>query len=239
MIARLILLAAILALGVTGASAAALRVMPISIERVAPAAAASLTLSDGGTEPINVQVRVFRWRQGPGGDILEPTRDVIVSPPILKLVPGTDYTVRVVRVAKTAIKGEEAYRILADELPTRAPATEDSITLLLRYSIPVFFAAAGAAAPSVVWSVASSDGHLLVRATNRGAARLRISQLSIGTKEKTHTLVGGLAGYVLGGSTMTWSIPAPATAPTSGAATLSFDTDKGKVDVPVVIKPGA
>lgn len=236
---RLALSAAIL-IAAGGAEAASLRVTPITIERVAPAAAGSLILSDPGTEPMNVQVRIFRWTQGPAGDTLAPTRDVVVSPPIAKLKPRTDYTVRVVRIAKKPVVGEEAYRILVDELPGEAAATSGGATvrLLLRYSIPVFFLAKPAVLPKIEWAVTRQGGNFMVRAANRGSNRIRISELALRSGGRSTTLAGGLAGYVLAGSTMTWTWAAPAGAPQAGPATLTFDSDGGRMDVPVVVKPG-
>ncbi len=217
-------LAGPLALTMVTSAAAALRVTPISVDRVAPAARSKPDGVERRPGPDHAQVRIFRWRQSEkGAEILEPTEDVIVSPPILKLVPGTDYTVRIVRISKTPVAGEEAYRIFADELPARIAALENTVKLLVRYSIPVFFSAAGAKPASVTWTAKAVAGRLLVQATNHGARRLRISQLRISRgREPAAVLVGGLAGYVLGDSTMTWGPRRPAHSDERGSGDPGF-----------------
>ena len=85
-----IVLAAIAALwGMPGPSfAAQLRVQPVLLELDAPAAAATLTLRNDEDAEIAVQTRVFIWRQSGGAETLEPTTDVVASPPTVKLAPG-------------------------------------------------------------------------------------------------------------------------------------------------------
>jgi fimbrial chaperone protein len=101
----------------TALCAASLQVAPVSIEVQAPAAAATLKLRNEGPSPINAQLRVFRWSQTNGEEKLEPTDDVVASPPIVALTPKTDYTVRLVRVTKRPILVGESYRLFVDELP--------------------------------------------------------------------------------------------------------------------------
>jgi len=76
------------------AQATSLRVAPTNIEMIAPDSAAALTLRNEAKKPINVQMRVFRWTQQDGIERLEPTSDVVASPPAAKLGPGANYLVR-------------------------------------------------------------------------------------------------------------------------------------------------
>jgi fimbrial chaperone protein len=221
------------------ADAASLAISPVSIERIAPASAATLALNNGAEQPLNAQIRVFQWRQGPAGDSLTPTRNVVVSPPIVTLKPHADYTVRIIRIAKTPVAGEEAYRILVDQLPENAgDGAEASVSLLLRYSVPVFFRAARNVAPAALaWRVSRGDGAYVIHASNRGEARIRVSEMSlVPAAGKPVALSGGLVGYVLGGSQVTWTLPALARI--TGAATLQFNSDEGEIHVPVVVQAG-
>ncbi|MFZ0495263.1 MAG: fimbria/pilus periplasmic chaperone [Methylocella sp.] len=126
----------------SGASAASLQAAPVLLEVVAPAAAATVTLRNNGAKPIATQVRVFRWIQEAGVERLEPTEDVVASPPAVELQPGEDYVARVVRVTKKPVEGEEAYRLFVDELP-EAPQGRHTVNLVVRHSIPLFFRYAG------------------------------------------------------------------------------------------------
>jgi P pilus assembly chaperone PapD len=105
-------------------------------------AAATVTLRNNGAKPIATQIRVFRWIQEAGRERLEPTEDVVASPPAVELQPAQDYVARVVRVTKKPVEGEEAYRLFIDELP-EAPQGQRTVNLVVRHSIPLFFDAPG------------------------------------------------------------------------------------------------
>jgi fimbrial chaperone protein len=185
--------------------AASLQVAPVMIEVAAPGAATTLKLRNEGTAPLNAQIRVFRWTQVNGEDKLEPTNDVVASPPLAKLAPKVDYTVRLVRVNKTPVAKEETYRLFVDELPDAANQRNRAVNLLLRYSIPVFFYPAAGNPPTLTWSVEQSGGKLAVVAKNSGDRHLRISNLKLrDEKGGTVSFGNGLSGYVLGSSSRRW-----------------------------------
>lgn len=198
-----------LLLSATAALAASLQVEPALVEVAAPGAASTVTLRNSGDAPINVQIRVFRWSQENGKERLDPTSDVVASPPAATLAANGDYVARLVRVAKRPIEREESYRLLIDELPSAAKAKAGTIRLLVRHSIPAFFTAPDVTPPAVTWSVARQRGQLLVSARNRGDTRLRVSALTLRDGAGRKMSFGkGLVGYALGGSTMTWLAPA-------------------------------
>ena len=102
-------------------------------------AASTVRRWDDGLRPVNVQVRVFRWTKVNGKDRLDPTTDVVASPPITKLSPGTENLIRVLRVSKQPVKGMEAYRLLIDELPDAGKRLPGQVNVMIRHSIPVRF----------------------------------------------------------------------------------------------------
>lgn len=201
---RAILVLAVAAFGGV-ANASDLRVQPALIDVAAPQAATALSLRTSGPEAADVQVRVFRWIQENGVERLEPTRDVVASPPAAKVQAGKDYVVRLVRVSKRPVAGEESYRLLVDQLPSRAKSRNGTIKLLVRHSLPVFFADPATDESSVKWSVARSGDDVVVSATNTGGRRVRVSALSLKDEQgRSISLGDGLVGYVLGHSTMSW-----------------------------------
>lgn len=185
--------------------AASLQVSPVSVDLTAPAQASSVNLRNNGDRPVNVQVRVYKWTQSGGEDQLTPTRDVVASPPAATLQPGTTYTIRVARTAAPVTSGEDTYRLLVDELPdvnVRRPA--DAINLVLRYSIPVFFADRAAGA-DLRWEVRRDGGNLVVEATNSGSRHAKIANLAVASPAGQVSFGQGLNGYVLPGSTRRWT----------------------------------
>ncbi|WP_243612914.1 fimbrial biogenesis chaperone [Shimia aestuarii] len=119
-------------------SAESVSVSPTRLMLPPGAKQAALTVSAKQLERrASVQVRVMSWKYGTPADRLSKTRDVVASPPITKLKPRQELTVRVVRVAKKPVRGRECYRVLVDTLH---PKAEDQlVNLRVRHSVPLCF----------------------------------------------------------------------------------------------------
>lgn len=190
-------------------SAGSLQVSPVSVKIVSPATSATVTLRNQGTAPINAQVRVFHWTESDGTEQLTPTTDVVASPPMMSLQPSVDYVVRIVRTSRTPMAAGENFRILVDELPASKSANGNGVTLLMRYSIPVFFEQPSASDGQLAWTAALQEGKLVLSATNSGDRHVRVSALKVEAPGgKSNSFGDGLAGYVLGHATRDWSAPA-------------------------------
>jgi fimbrial chaperone protein len=230
---RYLLIAAVLAglaLASSPSTAASLQVAPVSIEVPAPGAAATIKLRNEGTTVLNAQIRVFRWSQTNGEEKLEPTEDVVASPPLVALAPQTDYTVRIVRVTKRPVAAGETYRLLVDELPEPKLQRNRMVTLVLRYSIPVFFYSREAAGAKLAWAIERRDGRLYVAATNSGDRHVRISALKIkDASGATISFGDGLTGYVLGRSTMRWAAPSHARVGAGSSVVIAAQSDYGPI----------
>ena len=208
-----------------------LQVSPVTVEIAAPGATATLKLRNDGTLPIEAQIRVFRWSQVDGQERLTPTTDVVASPPSTSLQPRTDYTIRIVRVSRQPVAAAESYRLLVDELPSAAGRRNGTVSLVLRYSIPVFFYARDASEPAVGWSVERAQGRLYLASSNRGDRHVRIAALTLQDERGTRVSLGdGLVGYVLGRSAMRWPIPATsARLLTSGSLVVTAQGNRGPI----------
>ncbi len=204
--ANILLLAGCVVAGADAGHAASLQVMPALVDVTAPAASQTIRLSNRGSRPVNVQIRIFRWVQSNGKDQLVKTRDVVVSPPFAGLAANDDYVVRIVRVSKRPVIGEESYRLLIDELPSAPSKAGNAVNFVMRYSIPVFFRKRNTTAPRLTWSVVQRANRTHVTATNAGGRRVRVSSLQIESKNGNSVVFSkGLVGYVLGRSAASWS----------------------------------
>jgi len=228
-IAKAILTAALLLGTYSSAGAGSLQVEPVLLDITAPGAASTVTLRNDGKKPISAQIRVFRWSIVNGEERLEPTHDVVASPPVETLAPARNYLVRIVRVTKRPVIGEESYRLLVDQLPDLSRQKNGMVNLLVRYSIPVFFGTADRQSPKIAWSVKRHGNKVILAANNSGQRRLRISALSLhDANGRTISFGRGLAGYALGKSTIRWTKPAHGFA-ARGSATISAQTDRGPI----------
>jgi fimbrial chaperone protein len=202
------------------AVAASLNVSPILLETFAPQQMATLTLRNTGSVAIVGQVRVFAWTQVNGLDVLSPTHAITGSPPMAEIRPGTDYTIRVVRVDTQPVVGEEAYRLVVDEVPDASARRNGVVAVALRYVIPVFFVAPGAGQGRLTWSIVRSEGKSALMATNTGDRRIQLRDLALGGKP----VAKGLSGYVLGHSQRTWPL-----ASVSANLAVTAVSDRGPV----------
>lgn len=218
------------------AHAGALRVSPVSLDLPDTQSAATLTLSNDDIQEMNVQVRVFRWTQIDGEDHLEPAEDVVASPPIASVKPGSERLVRIVRTGPPK-PGEMSYRLIVDELPPPPGGGARAVQLLMRHSIPVFFTTGEAGDPKLAWAINSDATDYTLVGQNSGVRRLRLSNIKLkGSDGRVISERGGLLGYVLPGAQVSWRLPLNALKGQDLPARLVADTDVGSIDV--ALKPG-
>jgi fimbrial chaperone protein len=211
------------------AGAGSLQVEPVLVDITAPGAASTVTLRNEGTTPIDAQIRVFKWAIVNGKEQLTPTDDVVASPPSVTMTPKGQYVARIVRTSKQPVVGEESYRLLVDQLPDLSQQKNGAVNLMVRYSIPVFFGAPNKKNPTVAWSVAASGDKITLTARNSGDRRLRISALSLHDGSgKSLSFGNGLAGYALGQSAISWTIPRHGFTPT-GSISVKGQSDGGPI----------
>lgn len=223
--------AALSVLVLGAAQAATLRVSPISAELTAPNATTTFNLRNEDNKALHTQVRVYRWQQRNGKEELVPTSDVVASPPIAALQPGADYLVRVVRVNKAPVRGEESYRVIVDELPDPARQRAGTVQLIVRHVLPVFFRSVEAKPPQVHWRIVNSGKRMQLVASNQGETHLRLSKLDLSQNGKVVYSNKGLMGYVLGGTSMHWDLPLSKLG--KGPFTLTASSSRGQVKADV------
>jgi fimbrial chaperone protein len=218
--------------------AGSLQVSTTTLDVSAPASATSLQLRNTGTRTVDVQLRIFNWAQAASADQLEPTRAVVASPPFASIAPGQQFTVRIVRTDRRPVRSEESYRLLIDELPAPRTSGGMGVNFAVRYSIPVFFGPSAPSAPNLIWRAEAAAGHVKLSASNSGSHRVRLASLTMRSATGANIAERkGLVGYVLGGSSMTWSIPLTKGRPAQGPWTLTADADGGSIHA--VIAPAS
>lgn len=207
------------------AFAASLGFSPVGLFIGASEKTGAITLiNKNASSPLRVQVRVQRWRQVNGTEQLEPTRDVIASPPTTVIPAGQKYTLRIARVSAAPVSAEEGYRLIINELPSPIdPGHEQhGVNILISASLPVFFSPKNAT-PKMQWKVWNQGGQMHVRATNSGTRHIQLSGLSVqGPKGPTAIQANGSNAYVLPGSTLDYaSAPGAQAYPAGTSVTIT------------------
>lgn len=218
---RSIGLAALCALFIPlNALAASLQVAPTRIELRPGQTSEALWLTNTGTAPMQVQVRVFQWLQSDGQDQLLETRDIQPSPPVHDIAAGQQQLVRLVRMGATDETRQRAYRVVVDELPRLDPDAK-GMQFVLRYSVPLFLQPADAAKLQPRLSARSlpmADGSPGIEVRNEGDGHAQLADVALGDPRRPRIVRPGLVGYVLPGQVMHWTLD---TASLPEAATFS------------------
>jgi fimbrial chaperone protein len=216
------------------AIAGTMQVSPISIELAAGVTTSAENLENKGTTMITAQVRVFKWDQKDGKETLTPTTDVVASPPALKIEPGGKATIRVVRLSKAPVTGEESYRLIIDDIPPPPDKAGDSVSFAVRHAIPVFFQAPGIKT-QLSWTATIHGDDLELTANNAGDLHARLAQLVVTSVGKQVAALNGLAGYVIGHDTTHWVFKVKGVQVGSTLALKAAGND-GPIDTTIVVK---
>lgn len=175
------------------------------VDMPAGARAGRLVLANSGDAPVAAQIRVYIWTQENGEDRLEPSDDLLVSPPIVEIPAGGEQLIRLVRADATAPARELAYRVVVDELPDDDQTAENAVAVRMRFLIPAFVRASDPAPTDLHCRV---DDTALVCENHGGrAAQLGATGL-LDAGGNTLQVSPGLMGYVLAGSSRRWPLPA-------------------------------
>lgn len=197
--------------------------------------AGALWLENRGSEPANLQVRVFAWKQGDFDDQYLTQREIIGSPPVANIAPGAKQLIRLTRTAASPVGQEQAYRIIIDEIPAAVVPDKEgetrqaAIRFQMRYSVPLFVYgqglwgkpdpegqrdAAGVGKPQLSWRHVADKGRTFVEIRNTGPVHARLTDVVMEQGGQHKPVVEGLLGYVLPGASMRWPAPLQASAAT-------------------------
>lgn len=192
-----------------GTLAASLQVSPTMIELGPDEPAAGLWISNSGNAPLQVQIRLFRWTQHDGAEDLQPSDDLLLSPPMQTLAVGQRQLIRIVRGDPSPPATQTSYRIIVDELPP--PATDRSgMQFVLRYSMPVFVNPAdGGGAPRLQSRLLDTPQGAVLEVHNAGNRHAQLADIARGPTQTPQIIRPGLLGYALAGQTMRWTLQPP------------------------------
>jgi fimbrial chaperone protein len=213
-------------LALRDAEAAALQFNPVSIAMEPSQSAAELEVTNTGTEQARLQVRGFRWSQQDNEDKLDPTPDLIVSPPQFVVAAGQTQTVRILSRDANQ-QNERTFRVLLDEIPS---PHANSVAFAMRVSLPIVQAGAAKGAPVLNWRMErQTDGQAVLIVRNNGDRMVRFVKLEPVLGKRTLTVqMQSPSPYALPGGERRWMIRDGAQALAGGAdpVRLSVETQQ-------------
>jgi len=84
-----------------------------------------------------IQIRLFKWSQKDGLDIKEPSKDLIIMPPVIKLPKGVEKIVRIGFRQPMVADSEITYRVEFKEIIQKEQTT--GISLAFKQSVPIYY----------------------------------------------------------------------------------------------------
>lgn len=239
-----LILASLISIGCLGAGeagAAALTVSPVVVGLTPGQTTATITVENHGGAPTAVQARAYRWTQAEDNDVLVPTQDIVVSPPIFTVPQDGSQTLRLLLRGGARGGEQRFYRLLLDEVPP-AGGPRKQIVVVLRLSLPVFVAPPGvagapaSAAPTLEWRAEPGPGgQIALTATNPGHASARVNAIDVTLPDGGHpkAVARGQNPYVLPGARRHWIVQSGGGAP-AGPLHVRVTTDAGKTEYTLV-----
>jgi fimbrial chaperone protein len=215
-------------------SGTALSVNPVIVHLDDAEDIQTVTLRNGGEDPIVMQAEASAWRVAGNSDRYSPTDKLVVTPPVFTLPPDETQIVRVGLEDPAPSDRERAYRIFLTQTPSPSKRDADAgdqptagLRLNLRVGLPVFVAPTAEPQAKVVWHAErEGDDGLSLRARNRGNAHFRLRRLEV-TDEKGRVLAEASGpAYLLADSTRAWHLELDETA--SGPYQLHFWNRDGR-----------
>ncbi len=202
--------------------AASLAVWPINPRIDAPASTTMVWVKNNDAdEEMVLQARVLTWSQQDNKDHYESQDDLVVSPPLVTVKPGTQQVFRIVnrKGAVTALPRELSYRLIIDEIPVATKQDGSVLNFQMRYSLPLFVGVPidyekknfidrqNAMADQLRYRLVESP-QKSIEIINSGKANARLSKVKILRANNAEpTLISeGLLGYVLVGASRQWPL---------------------------------
>lgn len=203
--------------------ATSLGVWPINPRIDAPASATLVWVKNNNkAESVILQARIFSWSQVDDQDKLDAQDELVVSPPLIEVKPGSQQIFRIMnrRGPIESVVTEAAYRLIIDEVPREEGAPESLLRFQMRYSLPLFVGLPdGYVGEQLSLRLKKLEADLRYRIVqqplpsieifNQSPVHARLSHVvsdSIEPGNKSFFISQGLLGYVLPYSSRKWPL---------------------------------
>ena len=192
------------------------------------------TVGNGTDVAAAIQLRAFVWTQDGDSDVLTPSQDIILSPPIFTVAKDKTQTIRLLLRPGRAGSGERGYRLLIDEVPP-VNARDRQINIAMRISVPIIIGPVAPPSHALKWQARrQGPGEVLLSATNAGTGYERIGAIAVTLPDGSHPQADAVASnpYILAGAQRHWIVHAAA-----ASLKLRTTTRSGESEQSLVVDP--
>lgn len=216
------------------ALAASLEIDPVRIELSPTHQTVAITIRNSSDQPTTLEIKPVVWAQVDAKDVYTPTRELLISPPLVTIPAHGEQVVRAALRRKADPTKELTYRINLQELPAAPTPGATAVQVALRIGLPVFVKPAnGKAAPKMEWKLTrQSDGNLNVSFRNPGNGHIQITDFSLLNPGSAGIVAEEQgASYILAGQAREWQLKTnPAEKIAGNRLRLKAFTDAGDAD---------
>ena len=177
---KYILLTALFFIG--NAQSANFSINPLRLYLDGKVRSGTVVVENTSDELLTIQASINFWSQQDGkDDLIIPTEEMVVSPPIFKVQPKSRQIIRVGNLKKPDTLKEGAYRLVLEEVPHPRKPDETGTLLVLRISLPIFITPVAANTQALLkWKVTPVDAkNISLTFVNSGTAHIQINGISV------------------------------------------------------------
>jgi fimbrial chaperone protein len=220
--------------------AAGWEIDPVRIELSTQQQTAALSVKNTTNQSTSIQIQAVTWSQRDGKDIFTPTKELLVSPPIVTIAPKSEQIVRVALRRDADASKELTYRLSMQELPPKQSANFTGVKVALRVTLPIFVQSLnGGAMPKMEWEILRMpEDQLKVTLHNTGNAHVQISDFSLFVPGNGKSIAGESgSSYVLEGQSHDWMLKSNSLdTVTNNRLRFTAFTDANNIDTEIALR---
>ncbi len=202
-------------------------VYPLRVTFEANKTSEVVTVRNTDAKPLLLQPSVARWSQVDGQEVLEPTRDILLSPPLVEIPAGESQTIRLALRREADASMQRSYRLILQEVPRNAPATSTQVTMALKITIPVFVTAKTPSPAQM--RVTALAGSSQLQFTNNGKSHLQIKSFIV-ADNATQITKNESMFYVLPGQSIKQIVDTKGVV-LKGSERITLTSDSGEISL--------
>ncbi len=220
------------------AIAGSFNAMPVRIDIRKDSQTGSTVITNLSNQPLFLQADLMSWSQNDGEDVLEPSNDLVLSPPIFKIKPNGAQTLRIGLLKARQNDVESAYRLMILEVPQDSKDSGVTINVALQIVLPLFVASRNPTLPIPAWDVIrNDDGSLTLSVSNSGGSHIHLIGIKLFDGNGHLLSSQNVNGYVLPGKSRKWNVMQNSVSVFKGnKVRLSVQTDDGDIETDQIIK---
>jgi fimbrial chaperone protein len=192
-----------------------------------------VTIRNTSKQTFTIQPKVLRWTQKDGQDVHEPSRDVIVAPPIVEVPAGETQVIRLALMRAPEANRELSYRLFIQQVVAPQKFNSTGLSFAWNLSLPIFVLPTNTAiTPKLQWNGSVAGKTMTLTATNTGGAHIQVKKVRVETSAGVSE--SGQMFYLLPSQQLKLAVPVPGGLGKS--VVLIADTDVGEMKQEVALE---